>query len=206
MLLCEVMYVIMIIINMLACKGAESTEVQNNLREMLGKIVFDGPVPLPTNPTVEVCGIRKEKCKFFDSKKKPLSVCFINADERGDDVYIMYKSEDDIRQDMLTLQMLSIMDQLWQSEGIDLRVIAYNVIATGNEVGLIEMVPSSKTVSHIQKEIGGGSAAAFKDTNISQWLRQTNPSEHGYRQAARLFAQSAAGYCVATYVMGIGVY
>ena len=41
----------------------------------------------------------------------------------------------DLRQDMLTLQVIRIMDSIWQSEGMDLRMVPYNVLATGHMVG-----------------------------------------------------------------------
>ena len=36
---------------------------------------------------------------------------------------------------MLTLQVIRIMDSIWQSEGMDLRMVPYNVLATGHMVG-----------------------------------------------------------------------
>jgi len=35
---------------------------------------------------------------------------------------------------MLTLQVIRIMDSIWQSEGMDLRMLPYNVLATGHMV------------------------------------------------------------------------
>jgi phosphatidylinositol-4,5-bisphosphate 3-kinase len=57
----------------------------------------------------------------MDSKMKPLWIVFDNDDPHGDDIYIIYKNGDDLRQDMLTLQMIRIMDRLWKLEGLDFR-------------------------------------------------------------------------------------
>jgi phosphatidylinositol kinase/protein kinase (PI-3 family) len=43
------------------------------------------------------------------------------------------------RQDVLTLQMLRIMDKLWKEEGLDLRLNPYGCVATGDELGMIEV-------------------------------------------------------------------
>jgi phosphatidylinositol-4,5-bisphosphate 3-kinase len=48
-------------------------------------------------------------------------IVFENDDTYGDDIYLIFKNGDDLRQDMLTLQMIRIMDKLWKKEGLDLR-------------------------------------------------------------------------------------
>jgi phosphatidylinositol-4,5-bisphosphate 3-kinase len=57
----------------------------------------------------------------MDSKMRPLWIVFENDDPYGEDIYIIFKNGDDLRQDMLTLQMIRIMDKLWKKEGLDLR-------------------------------------------------------------------------------------
>lgn len=57
---------------------------------------------------------------------KPLWIVFENDDLHGDDIYVIFKNGDDLRQDMLALQMIRIMDKLWKNEGLDLRYIYEN--------------------------------------------------------------------------------
>lgn len=52
---------------------------------------------------------------------RPLWIITRNSDIYGEDIYFIFKNGDDLRQDMLTLQMLKIMDRLWKREGLDLR-------------------------------------------------------------------------------------
>ena len=71
----------------------------------------------------------------------------------------MMKSGDDLRQDMLTLQMIRLMDKVWKKENLDLRLLPYGCIATGNDEGMIEVVGNSNTLANITKQSGGATAA-----------------------------------------------
>ena len=82
-------------------------------------------------------------------------------------------------------------------------MIPYGCISTGNEIGMIEVVLNAETVSNIQQAYGG-STAAFRDTPLQEWIRAQNPADEDYEKAVDTFVLSCAGYCVATYILGIG--
>lgn len=117
----------------------------------------------PLDPRYRLRRIRAEKCRIMDSKMKPLWLVFENADTFGEDIYVIMKHGDDLRQDMLTLQMFKIMDKLWKEEGLDFRMNLYNCISTDHKTGMIEVVLNAETIANIQKEKNIFSAtAAFK--------------------------------------------
>ena len=68
-------------------------------------------------------------------------------DPKLNEVAIIFKSGDDLRQDMLTLQVIRVMNSLWQSQGLDLQMTPYQCISTGQNIGLVEVVPHSKVLS-----------------------------------------------------------
>uniref|UniRef100_A0A8C5J3C9 Phosphatidylinositol 4,5-bisphosphate 3-kinase catalytic subunit delta isoform n=1 Tax=Junco hyemalis TaxID=40217 RepID=A0A8C5J3C9_JUNHY len=102
----------------------------------------------PLNPNIILAEVCVDQCTFMDSKMKPLWIVFNSEETGGGGVGIIFKNGDDLRQDMLTLQMIQLMDILWKQEGLDLR--------------------------------------------------------DALDQAIEEFTLSCAGYCVATYVLGIG--
>ncbi|XP_055438350.1 phosphatidylinositol 4,5-bisphosphate 3-kinase catalytic subunit delta isoform isoform X1 [Bubalus kerabau] len=159
----------------------------------------------PLDPSTLLAEVCVEQCTFMDSKMKPLWVMYSN-EEAGSDgtVGIIFKNGDDLRQDMLTLQMIQLMDILWKQEGLDLRMTPYGCLSTGDRTGLIEVVLHSDTIANIQLNKSNMAAtAAFNKDALLNWLKSKNPGE-ALDRAIEEFTLSCAGYCVATYVLGIG--
>ncbi|XP_033006120.1 phosphatidylinositol 4,5-bisphosphate 3-kinase catalytic subunit beta isoform [Lacerta agilis] len=158
----------------------------------------------PLNPSVLLSELYVEKCKYMDSKMKPLWIVYNNKVFGGDLVGIIFKNGDDLRQDMLTLQMLRLMDLLWKEAGLDLRILPYGCLATADHSGLIEVVSTSETIADIQLNSSNvAAAAAFNKDALLNWLKEYNSGDDLDR-AIETFTLSCAGYCVATYVLGIG--
>uniref|UniRef100_A0A803WB52 phosphatidylinositol-4,5-bisphosphate 3-kinase n=1 Tax=Ficedula albicollis TaxID=59894 RepID=A0A803WB52_FICAL len=171
---------------------------QNAYREALSDLQS------PLNPSVILSELHVEKCRYMDSKMKPLWIVYNNKMFGGDLVGIIFKNGDDLRQDMLTLQILRLMDILWKEAGLDLRILPYGCLATGDHSGLIEAVSSSETIADIQLNSSNvAAAAAFNKDALLNWLKEYNLGEDLDR-AIEEFTLSCAGYCVATYVLGIG--
>ncbi|RUS87111.1 hypothetical protein EGW08_005111 [Elysia chlorotica] len=157
--------------------------------------------------TAHILGeLNLEDCCVKTSKKLPLWLVWSNPDtmaDMGDFYYrIMFKNGDDLRQDMLTLQVIGLMDSIWKNEGLDLRLIPYGCLSTGKDVGLIEVVKNAKTITAIQSKGGALSSIQIDSSQLHKWIKEQNPDR--YDHAIDVFKRSCAGYCVATFVLGIG--
>nr|TKW09574.1 hypothetical protein SEVIR_6G111800v2 [Setaria viridis] len=82
-------------------------------------------------------------------------------------------------------------------ENLDLRLTPYRVLATGQDEGMIEFIPSS-SLSQVLSE----------HRSITSYLQRFHPDEDGpfgiTNQCLETFIKSCAGYSVITYIMGIG--
>ncbi|KAM4617398.1 phosphatidylinositol 4-phosphate 3-kinase C2 domain-containing subunit alpha [Discoglossus pictus] len=156
---------------------------------------------LPLNPSLVAKELNVKACSFFSSNAVPLKVTMVNADPIGEEINSMFKVGEDLRQDMLALQMIKIMDKLWLQDGLDMRMVLFKCLSTGKDRGMVELVLSSDTLRKIQVEYGV--TGSFKDKPLAEWLRKYNPSEEEYEKASENFIYSCAGCCVATYVLGI---
>ncbi|KAG7400989.1 Phosphatidylinositol 4,5-bisphosphate 3-kinase catalytic subunit gamma isoform [Phytophthora boehmeriae] len=181
--------------------AAEMKRAMQQGLEALNEIL-PGSFQLPLDPRIEVGKIIVSKCRVMDSAKKPLWLVFENAEEGGDPVTVMFKAGDDVRQDCLTLQLIRLMDEMWRDEGLDLAMEPYKCVATSPMTGILQMVPNSVTTAEVHMR--DGMMGTFKDPSFSDWIRANNPDPRSRKAAVDLFGRSAAGYCVATCVLGIG--
>uniref|UniRef100_A0A8V5HEP5 Uncharacterized protein n=1 Tax=Melopsittacus undulatus TaxID=13146 RepID=A0A8V5HEP5_MELUD len=157
-----------------------------------------GSCRLPLSPSLLVKGI---DCSYFNSNAVPLKLSFQNVDPLGENIRVIFKCGDDLRQDMLTLQMIRIMNKIWVQEGLDMRMVIFRCFSTGRGRGMVEMIPNAETLRKIQVE--HGVTGSFKDRPLADWLQKHNPGEDEYEKAVENFIYSCAGCCVATYVLGI---
>nr|DBA33932.1 TPA: hypothetical protein GDO54_001548 [Pyxicephalus adspersus] len=181
--------------------SARAEILRNGLEDVKQFFVQNGSCCLPLSPSLLVKGVIPQACSHFNSNAVPLKLTFQNVDPLGENIHIIFKCGDDLRQDMLTLQMIRIMNKIWVQEGLDMRMVIFRCFSTGRGRGMVEMIPSAETLRKIQVE--HGVTGSFKDRPLADWLQKHNPTEDEYEKAVENFIYSCAGCCVATYVLGI---
>jgi len=111
---------------------------------------------------------------------------------------LIYKHGDDLRQDQLVLQMISLMDRLLKQEHLDLRITPYQVLPTSPNAGLIEFVPASLPLSQVLRE----------NSSVHRFLTRHHPDPKGPYgldpDVLNNYIRSCAGYTVLTFILGIG--
>lgn len=129
-------------------KDSQKITVLHNRLRVIDASLNENPTSLPLSPTIRVVGVQVKNCFYFPSNTLPLKINFV--DEREIVVPAIYKVGDDLQQDMLTLQMVRLMDKLWLNKGLDLKMVAFLCVPTGKNKGMIEMVTNAETLRKIQ--------------------------------------------------------
>ncbi len=105
-------------------------------------------VPMPLNPKIKLTGLIPSTARMFASAIYPCVIEFNEYDEciqtdsypenivKSDKTYkMMFKSGDDLRQDQLIMQMISLMDSLLKKVNLDLKLLTYGILAVGQKDG-----------------------------------------------------------------------
>uniref|UniRef100_A0A671QXJ7 Phosphatidylinositol 4,5-bisphosphate 3-kinase catalytic subunit gamma isoform-like n=1 Tax=Sinocyclocheilus anshuiensis TaxID=1608454 RepID=A0A671QXJ7_9TELE len=201
---------------LLGCGEAMLTEFQRQVQvvnclhdvALTVKVLYPDRTDLPSTGKVQTTVpsvLCLKECKVMASKKKPLWLefsCVQSEAPASPPVGIIFKHGDDLRQDMLIIQTLMVMDSIWKEIGLDLNLVPYGCISTGHNIGMIEIVRNAITIASVQRS-QGGVAGAFKNNALYDWLQRKCPFQEKVSRYTK-FVNSCAGYCVATYVLGIG--
>lgn len=157
---------------------------------------LDSPLPLPLDPAISIVGCFPEESLVFKSSLFPLLIQFKTTD--GKRYPIIFKTGDDLRQDQLVIQIITLMDRLLRKENLDLKLSPYRILATSANAGAVQFV-GSMSLAGISAEYKGGVLAYLKANNPD------NSETLGVRKDTMdTYVKSCAGYCVVTYLLGVG--
>lgn len=153
------------------------------------------PRPLPLDPEIFIKGIVISKVSLFKSAMMPAKLTFLTTTDA--EYVAIWKQGDDLRQDQLILQMITLMDKLLRKENLDLKLTPYRVLATSTKHGFMQYIDSITVAEALKTE-----------TSILNFFRKYNPCENApfgiNSDVMDTYIKSCAGYCVITYILGIG--
>jgi phosphatidylinositol 3-kinase len=164
-------------------------------------IHMDSPLPLPLDPSVHIVGVFPEDANVFKSTLLPLYINF--KTESGEKYPLIFKTGDDLRQDQLVIQIIALMDRLLLKENLDLKLTPYRILATSTLAGAVQFIPSTPVSTILSTNKYKGSILGYLKYNNP--ASTSAPSILGVRKEAMdNYVKSVAGYCVVTYLLGVG--
>ncbi|RAL49359.1 hypothetical protein DM860_012792 [Cuscuta australis] len=176
-------------------------ERRAGIRRELEKIQVQGSdLYLPTAPAKLVRGIQVDSgIPLQSAAKVPIMITFNVVDRDGDENDIkpqacIFKVGDDCRQDVLALQVICLLKDIFAAVGLNLYLFPYGVLPTGQERGIIEVVPNTRSRSQMGETNDGGLYEMFQ--------QDYGPvGSPGFEAARKNFIISSAGYAVASLLL-----
>nr|KAG5713260.1 hypothetical protein BaRGS_007787 [Batillaria attramentaria] len=199
-------------------KGAERKKA---CLEALGKVKLQLGCYLPSNPEAIVTEIdyksgtpmqsaakapflarfRVKRCGIHELERLAEGEHSLNADMDSDmnPQYwqaCIFKVGDDVRQDMLALQVIDMFKNIFEQTGLRLYLAPYRVVATAPGCGVIECVPDSKS----RDQIGRQTDITMYDYFITQY---GDESTQAFQEARNNFVVSMAAYSIVSFLLQI---
>ncbi|GMF27264.1 unnamed protein product [Phytophthora fragariaefolia] len=114
-----------------------------------------------------------------------------------DIVSMIGKSNDDLRQEVFTLQLIQKFVEIFKGAKLPMWVKRYRIIATSSSTGLIETLINAISLDGLKKREGYVSLLHHFEKSYGP------PDSHRFKEARRKFIQSMAGYSLVCYFLQI---
>ena len=111
----------------------------------------------------------------------------------------IFKTHEDLRQEQFATQLINEFNQIFKIEKINCWLNTYEIISTGNDAGLVEMVNDSLSLDQLKQKL---SNISLRDFYINYYGRGSSQTQ-GYKTAMDNFVSSLAGYSLVCYFLQI---
>ena len=109
---------------------------------------------------------------------------------------IIYKSNDDLRQELLAIQLIKRIKRIFDDANLSLYLRPYEIIITSHSSGFIETIPNSSSIDSIKK-----SFPKDKNWNLCDFFQRR--FEYTLEECQKNFVESLAGYSFVCYLFNI---
>jgi phosphatidylinositol 3-kinase len=185
-------------------KDAKEQYLRDALNSPSCKSIRNGwDVPLPSAPHIWVKGVKAESAKMFKSAMYPALLEFYveNKTTNASTYKVIVKTGDDLRQDQLVIMLIKLFDRILKRGALDLCLRPYPILAMSavDQTGLVEFVEGSIPVSQILANHNNSIMSFFKS------VAPNDAAKYGVDPTVlQTYIRSCAGYCVITYLIGVG--
>ena len=111
----------------------------------------------------------------------------------------IFKTHEDLRQEQFATQLINEFNQIFKLEEVNCWLNTYEIISTGNDSGLVEMVNNSLSLDQLKQKLNNISLREFY---LYFWGKGHTDSPE-YKKAMKNYVESLAGYSLICYFLQI---
>lgn len=114
---------------------------------------------------------------------------------------LIFRFQEDVLQETLIVRLIMVFDQWWMEQGLDLKMMTLKTVQIDDMIGYTQVIENGETLKNICEKHGAGLASGDRNA-VMKYIESHNKTKAKVA-ALEYFRRSLAGYCVATYVIGI---
>ena len=153
-----------------------------------------------SNKNINIEDIRKVFGKSFKHKAKEIKKKSLFGSLDSHKIFrCIFKTHEDLRQEQFATQLINEFYQIFKLENTGCWLNTYEIISTGNDAGLVEMVNDSVSLDQLKQKIHQASLHNFYLYNYGNG----DVNSIGYKKAMNNYVASLAGYSLVCYFLQI---
>uniref|UniRef100_A0A7S1UDQ2 PI3K/PI4K catalytic domain-containing protein n=1 Tax=Phaeomonas parva TaxID=124430 RepID=A0A7S1UDQ2_9STRA len=110
-------------------------------------------------------------------------------------VSVIFKSNDDLRQEVFVMQLITFYRAAWMSARCNIWIFTYRILSTSQNTGAIQVVPNAISLDGLKK------SEAYPGTLLGHFQETYGSSPEALATARSAFAHSLAGYSLLQYLL-----
>ena len=178
-------------------KIIEKVRYQNNnpdaeIKDKEENIIEEKP---QTNKVNENIDVREFFKPWSETEKKIKEKSNFKVFKSLSIVSFIFKANDDLRQEAMTMQLIKKYDELFKKENIPLKLHPYEIIVTSNSGGLIEFINDTISFDALKKKL------LENELTFTEFFEKYFGDD--FEEGQKNFAESLAGYSLVCYLLSI---
>ena len=183
-----------------------SMEINASMSNMSGIAEPDELIPQeeeninPLNKTVNTNELQNIFGETFFQKELNLKKTSLFGRFKSHKIFrCIFKTHEDLRQEQFATQLINEFNQIFKMEKVNCWLNTYEIISTGNDAGLVEMVNDSLSLDQLKQKLNN---ISLKDFYKNYYGKGSDQSQE-YKTAMDKFVSSLAGYSLVCYFLQI---
>ena len=155
---------------------------------------------ISTNKKINIEEIKNVFGKCFKDKEKEIKKKSLFGNLDSHKIFrCIFKTHEDLRQEQFATQLINEFYQIFKLENTGCWLNTYEIISTGNDAGLVEMVNDSVSLDQLKQKIHQASLHDFYLYNFGDG----DENSLSYKKAMNNYVASLAGYSLVCYFLQI---
>ena len=162
--------------------------------------LLSNEVPITINKTINYEDFNNIFGETFEEKEKNLKSKSLFGNFKTYKIFrCIFKTHEDLRQEQFATQLINEFNQIFKLENVDCWLNTYEIISTGNDSGLVEMVNNTLSLDQLKQKTNN---ISLHDFYLYYWGKGHTESLE-YKRAMKNYVESLAGYSLVCYFLQI---